>query len=307
MFASGAGRGYCFGIYAECAYLHTVKTEHIMSTEKKSWVKDLLVAFAATTLSIILTFGTTAIVNRVKQKQERKLTALMVMGSIESFARQLEDLEKDTAHRDSIATWLLSIPIEDIVKYDEQLFFEAIYEAIDLSAITYDKTAETIFSSNIDTWKNMGNFRFINNVGNCFSEMNIIKDHHNDSVLELNAVFSNISFHKGDYPGSTTAEKCLRNEDARAQLNSLRSFRVWLNFCIAELRMNNRNNMRYIGISEKEVMDFTDDLGAAEEYENADFDKSGFLMPEIETESLSTLSYARQLDSLRQVKKGGGK
>ena len=65
--------------------------------------------------------------------------------------------------------------------------------------------------------------------------------------------------------------------------------------------------MRYIGISEKEVMDFTDDLGAAEEYENADFDKSGFLMPEIETESLSTLSYARQLDSLRQVKKGGRK
>ena len=121
--------------------------------------------------------------------------------------------------------------------------------------------------------------------------MNIIKDHHNDSVLELNAVFSNISLHKGDYPGSTTAEKCLRNEDARAQLNSLRSFRVWLNFCIAELRMNNRNNMRYIGISEKEVMDFTDDLGAAEEYENADFDKSGFLMPEIETESLSTLSH----------------
>ena len=273
-----------------------------MSTEKKSWVKDLLVAFAATTLSIILTFGTTAVVNRVKQKQERRLTALMVMGSIESFARQLEDLEKDTAHRDSIATWLLSIPIEDIVKYDEQLFFEAIYEAIDLSAITYDKTAETIFSSNIDTWKNMGNFKFINNVGNCFSEMNIIKDHHNDNVLELTAVFSNISLHQSDYPGSTAAEKCLRNEEARAQLNSLRAFREWLNFCIAELRMNNRNNMRYIGIPEKEVMAFTDNLGAADEYEEIDIDKSGFLMPEIEADSLSTLSYARQLDSLRQVK-----
>ena len=55
-----------------------------MAFEKKSptWVKDLLVAFAATTLSIILTFGTTMVVNRVKQKQERKLTALMVMSSI---------------------------------------------------------------------------------------------------------------------------------------------------------------------------------------------------------------------------------
>ena len=66
-----------------------------MATEKKSptWVKDLLVAFAATTLSIILTFGTTGVINRVKQKQERRLTALMVMSSIEQFARDLEDLE----------------------------------------------------------------------------------------------------------------------------------------------------------------------------------------------------------------------
>ncbi|MBR5041808.1 MAG: hypothetical protein IKX67_01070 [Bacteroidales bacterium] len=68
-----------------------------MAPQKKSptWVKDLLVAFAATTLSIILTFGTTGIINRVKQKQERKLTALMVMGSIEQYARQLDSLKQE--------------------------------------------------------------------------------------------------------------------------------------------------------------------------------------------------------------------
>ena len=67
-----------------------------MASQKKSpaWLKDLLVAFAATTLSIILTFGTTGIINRVKQKQERKLTALMVMGSIEQYARQLDSLRR---------------------------------------------------------------------------------------------------------------------------------------------------------------------------------------------------------------------
>ena len=273
-----------------------------MASEKKSWVKDLLVAFAATTLSIILTFGTTAVINRVRQKQERKLTALMVMSSIEQFARQLEEIEKDTAYRDSIATWLLSIPIEDVVKYDERLFFNALHEAIDLSAVTYDRTAETIFSSNIGTWKNMGNFKFINSVGNCFSEMSLIEEHYNERVLALKAVFDNIGLHKSDYPGSTMAEKALRNEEAGAQLKALTSFRVWLNFCIAELRLENRNNMRYIGISEKEVIDFTDDLGAADEYEDLIFDSSGFRMPDIETDSLSTLSYARQLDSLRSVK-----
>lgn len=278
-----------------------------MAHEKKSptWIKDLLVAFAATTLSIILTFGTTGVINRVKQKQERKLTALMVMSSVEQFARQLEVIEKDLAHRDSIATWLLGVPIEDVIKYGDygdQLFFEALYETIDLNAVTYDKTAEAIFSSNIGTWKNMGNFKFINSVGNCFSTMSLIEDHHNGNILDLKAVFGNISLHKSEYPGSTTAEKCLRNEEAREHLASLKSIREWLNFCVAELRTQNRNNMRYIGISEKEVMDFTDDLGAADEYEDEYFDMSGFVMPDIEADSLSTLSYARRLDSLRHAK-----
>ena len=146
---------------------------------------------------------------------------MMVMGSIEQFARQLEEIEKDTAHRDSIATWLLSIPIEDVVKYGDSLFIDALSETIDLSAVTYDRTAETIFSSNIDTWKNMGNFKFINSVGNCFSEMNLIEEHHNGSVLELLAVFENIVLHESAYPGNTRAEKALRNEEARAQLATL--------------------------------------------------------------------------------------
>ena len=276
-----------------------------MATEKKSWMKDLLVAFAATTLSIILTFGTTGVINRVKQKQERKLTALMVMGSIEQFARHLERIEKETAHKDSVATWLRSVPVEEVIKYGDdgdRLFFNALYETIDLTAVTYDKTAETIFSSNIGTWRNMGNFKFINNVGNCFSTMSLIEDQYNENSLALKAVFDNIFLHKSDYPGSTTTEKCLRNEQARVQLASLISIREWLNFCVAELRTLNRNNMRYIGISEKEVMAFTDDMGAAEEYEDEYFDMSGFFMPEIDADSLGTLSYARQLDSLRRAK-----
>ena len=48
-------------------FTQTYKKELDMAAEKKSrtWLKDLLVAFAATTLSIILTFGTTAVVNRI--------------------------------------------------------------------------------------------------------------------------------------------------------------------------------------------------------------------------------------------------
>ena len=90
----------------------------------------------------------------------------------------------------------------------------------------------------------------------------------------------------------------IKNFFLLAKLN----YREWLNFNIAQLRAQNRNNMRFIGISEKEVMDFTDDLGAANECEDISFDKSGFVMPDIVADSLGTLPYARQLDSLRHAK-----
>lgn len=37
--------------------------------EKKPWIKDLLVAFAGTTLSIILTFGTSALIDHINRNQ----------------------------------------------------------------------------------------------------------------------------------------------------------------------------------------------------------------------------------------------
>ena len=57
----------------------------------RNWWKDFVVAILATTVSIVLTFGTGKLVEWNNQKKERKLTALMVMSSIESFARTLDE------------------------------------------------------------------------------------------------------------------------------------------------------------------------------------------------------------------------
>jgi len=265
-------------------------------------VKDLLVAFAATTLSIILTFGTTMVVNHVKQKKERKLTALMVMSSIEQFVRDLEYIEKDTGHRDSIATWLLSIPVETLAKIDDEPLEEAFRAAINLPIITHDRTAETIFSSQIDTWKNMGNFKFVENVGKCFSEMSFIEEHFNERAEDIVTTSENIIFHPDDYQGSTMVEKRLRNEQVRRQLTLPHILRGWIRFYIADLRKVNRNNMRLIGITEKEVMEYTDDLGAADEYDDEELNLFDFDIPDIETDSLVMhLSFARRVDSLMRV------
>lgn len=276
-----------------------------MAKEKKSrpWVKDLLVAFAATTLSIVMTFGTTMVVNRVKQKEERRLTALMVMSSIEQFVRNLEYIEQDTGQRDSLATWLLSIPVETLAKIDDEPLEEAFKAAINLPIITHDKTVEAIFSSQIDTWKNMGNFKFVENVGKCFSEMSFIEEHFNERAEAIVTTSENILFHPDDYPGSTMIEKRLRNEQVRRQLTLPHILRGWIRFYIADLRKVNRNNMRLIGITEKEVMDYTDDYGAADEYDDEELNLFDFDVPEINVDSLPLcLPFAQQVDSLMRAK-----
>ena len=279
-----------------------------MSTEMNFWVKNLLVAFAATTLSIILTFGTTGVINRIKQKQERRLTALMVMSSIEQFARQLEEEEKDMALMDSVATWLLGIPIEDVIRLGDEPFERAFSAAFVTGNLNHDRTAETIFSSHIDTWKNMGNFQFIDNVGACFSSINWMEEYYNETTLEYQTARDKIYLHPDDYPGKTLAEKYLRNEDLRRQMLLPNILRDWLCFSAADLRRDNRRNMLLIGISEKEVMDFTDNLGKGEAFEEEELDRYDYDRPRLNQDSLAVhLSFARQIDSLLRVNKGGGK
>ena len=297
-----------FGISPECAYLHAIKTQRIMVTAKNSWVKDLLVAFAATTLSIILTFGTTGVINRIKQKQERRLTALMVMSSIEQFARELDDVEENLAHKDSIATWLLSIPIEEVAELGD-LLMEPMYDMVGgFYVLTRDKTVDAIFSGSIETWKNLGVFRFIQNVGYAFSEMNAQENRYSERLNDFRSMQENIAFHINDYPGSSKPEKYLRDDLFRQQLKIFNVLRSELSYSSADLRRTNRENMQLIGISEKEVMLYTDNLGGGDKFEEDELDIYAFDKPVPDIDSLHVkLSYARQIDSLRRVKKGAGK
>ena len=280
-----------------------------MAAEKNSWVKDLLVAFAATTLSIVLTFGTTGVVNRIKQKQERKLTALMVMSSIEEYAHYLEVLgNEDLARVDSVAAWLLSLPIEDVVKLGDEPLAEALDVIAGIPVVVHDHSAETIFSSNIDTWKRMGNFRFIDNVGSCFSAMNGMEEYFNEEFAQYNAARTAVLDHPSDYPGGSKAEKLLRNELFRRQLLQPNYFRRWLPYCAEVLREANRHNMHMMGITEKEVLDFTENKGVGDKYEEKYVDIFDFEKPQLDIDSLAMqLSYARQADSLLRVMKGSGK
>ena len=265
----------------------------------RNWWKDFVVAILATTVSIVLTFGTSKLVDLNKQRKERRLTALMVMSSIESFARSIDESAETWDRLDSVAVWLLRMPIDEVERLGEEPFKDAVNEVFQAPIIRHDQTAETIFSSNIDTWKNMGNFQFVNNVGACFSQMNWIEQKINEDAVEYAGHQARIFNHFSDYPGNTFTEKLLRDEQARKQLQMPNSFKAWLAYCSDNLRRMNRNNMKLIGIPEEEVLAFTDARADVDIEEGPEPDYSIFVKPYPDKDSIdSNLDYARKLNSL---------
>ena len=266
----------------------------------RNWWKEFVVAILATTVSIVLTFGTSKLIELNNQKKERRLTALMVMSSIESFARSIDESAAVWDRLDSVAVWLLRMPIEEVERLGEEPFEDAVNEVFQAPIIRHDQTAETIFSSNIDTWKNMGNFQFVDNVGACFSQMNWIEEKINKDALEYAGYQERIFNHYSDYPGNTFTEKLLRDGPTRKQMQMPNSFKAWLAYCSDNLRRMNRKNMKLIGIPEEEVLAFTDARADVAVDEEPEPDYSEFMKPHPDKESIdSSLDYALQLERYR--------
>jgi len=271
-----------------------------MTTDKKPWVKDLLVAFAGTTLSIILTFGTSALIDHSNRNKDRKLTALMVLSSIESSARSLEESDVIVARKDTLAHWLLNIPLADVERLPAEALIPAISELMTNYAVSTDKTIESIFSSNTDIWKNMGSFQFIDNVGKSYTSLRAVEDDWKEQLQSLSTEYNLIMEHPENYPGKTLPAKILSNKAVRIQMKSLPKRREWLRYAVAAIRESNRNNMALIGISEEEVMAFTDEqsYSASDEATEALF-RGDFALPKLSPDSLYTMrNETHLLDSL---------
>lgn len=277
-----------------------------MANNIKPWVKDLLVAFAGTTLSIILTFGTSALVNHVNRNKDRRLTALMVLSSIESAVRTLEECGEIMAHKDTVAQWLLSIPLSDVSRLDSEVLLPSISEVMVTYSFGLDKTIERVFSSNTDTWKNLGNFQFIDNVGKCYAALDAIEVDWKSQTDYISAEYVKIMEHPENYPGKTLSEKILSNKLVRSSLENINKNREWLVYIAFAVRESNRQNMALIGISEEEVMAFTDERASitspsSNDDANEAYFRGDFSIPRISLDSMSTISdKICRLDSLLQ-------
>lgn len=251
-----------------------------MDKSSSMW-KSLLYTILGTTISILLTFGSGILVQQHRQAQDRKMTALMVMGNIEMFTQTLENISGYLAKCDTLATILLSIPKDSLDAPDYLPIISKTAYAQPAMTLTHDRTTENIFSNSIETWKNMGNFKFINNIGECFSTMNSIEQDYSSYQNRFEEVTGEIIKHPDDFTGKTIQTKALGHPDYRRLLTTLSSYKDYYRYLAAFIRRMNQKNMQLIDISEEEVMQFVE-----ENRETLSEEENGILMDDYRSQPL---------------------
>lgn len=231
-----------------------------LKEEKKAKRNNFLNRMGAivlgTTISLIVTITAAQILERNHRAKNRRLSALMVMSNIESYARILESAHEYMERADTVSAWLLNLPLNEVDSLDQDSLLTLMDELMYIPLIIYDKTTEGIFSDDIETWKNMGNFLFIDNVGKCFSDMRTIEKEWTAFSEEMDAARDAVIYHPEQYPGNSWCSKYLNNKVFRQLLRDFHNRRCWIYNQIEKIRYYNYLNMAAIGITEQELYDF---------------------------------------------------
>ena len=125
-------------------------------------LKRFLMTLGATTISIVLTFGTTAIVDRKKKKAEKREMVMMIMYDMRESIKEMERVDGDLKAFFEIHT--------DVVAHPEK--FEGCYVrmASHYPTLEYTSTTESIFRSNIETIRTIGNILFVETVSSFYDK-----------------------------------------------------------------------------------------------------------------------------------------
>ena len=223
----------------------------------RAWIRES--QFLATTLSIILTFGTTGLVEYCQRVKDRKMSAIMVLSTIENFSTTVDQMAQDMARCDSIGTWLLSLPQDSLDKIEPKEVAGILNEMLTLiDYMSHDKTAENIFGNSFETWKNMGNrnYRFIESVGDSFAKINAYESNWNEWVKEYEKTINNVLSEM--VPGEHTLTKLLNDNGVRQKLESFHVRKYWLDYISAHNHYLNKKNLSIIGLKEKDIKAYTE-------------------------------------------------
>jgi hypothetical protein len=254
--------------------------------ESNKFWKNLLYTVLGTTISIILTFGTNALIQQHRKAKDRKMTAMMVIGNIEVFAENLENNANRMGWNDTLATYLLSIPMDSIDFVSQDTLRYCVNSVTAFFTLSHDKSTESIFSNSIDTWKNLGNFEFIENVGNCFASIHSMEEIYNEFYGTSDRIRERMIQNLDAYPGNSPVSKMLHDREYRDHLAHIHSQADYYHYLVAFIRWKNVKNMELMNVTEDELQRFVEERNKKQENSLPSPKQGSFQTPPINSDNL---------------------
>ena len=221
--------------------------------------KELTLSIIGTTISILLTFGTAAWLEHRQQVKNRRQTAMMVIANIENFAQNMRNVDSTLVKWDSTLTRIAALPRDSVLRLnvdESNAFFAAIFGSVLLQR---DKTAENIFTNDISTWRDVGNLRFISNVGECYSFINDIEKNYRIQLDRKNEIRQHF-LEECDFRKMTYGECVAAILDMKGSKFFIDDFTggfvPYFEESIGYILQYNSNNMAFIGVTHEELMKF---------------------------------------------------
>ena len=151
-----------------------------------SW-KQFLLSILATTVSIVLTFGTSGIINHKKKQSAKRPIVMMVMYDMYGSLTSIEKADSSIRQSMEVQRQLAEDPTRfETLRYQMALF---------MPRVDFTETTERIFSSSIETINTVGNVLFTENVASFYQMRQVYKTAVSDPVyndVEQNHSFSTI-------------------------------------------------------------------------------------------------------------------
>lgn len=252
----------------------------------KDFWKGLLRTILGISISIILTFGTNAWLVHLRSVKDRKMTAMMVMGNIEAFATHLDQCATHMGWNDTLATYLLNIPVDSLDLMDQYELLPYINNVTAYYTLNHDESAENIFSNSIDTWKNIGNFEFIENAGRCFADLKNIKQIYDDFLATTDHIRERLMKNPDAYPGKTVVSKVLQDKEYRDHLMHIHSQAEYYHYLAAFVRWRNAKNLDLMKITEDELKHFIEESNKKQVTKDPAPNQDTFRTPRIDPNNL---------------------
>ena len=231
-----------------------------------SWGKGFLTSVLGTTVSIILTFGTSALIDSKMKADTQRQTAMMVIHDIDVCVEEMEKMAKDEEERNNAIQYVLA-HLDQIASLPEDTLKLAMDMLIDYDPehAIFDDAKENIFKSSQDIWSNLDNMAFIDNMESFYRERRELKAHMVKNPIFIHPIsydeYYEISINSKNYgfDKATVLKEKLKDRRARFYIDVSTARTVFYRGFAQSWRDISDRNKFIMNISDEELAEYIKD------------------------------------------------